>query len=521
LIQYHQATALREAGKLEEARALFDTVTRNVQDRPEGWDAALRAGQCQKEQGEKRIADGRKMLASTNKPEDRAKAEKLISDGVNDLRSAVAYLANQEGPLKSRKVEGDAKAVLDRTRSRLMYEAAWGWRAVADIEIEAAREKLRLERLEKRRADLSKGRPAGSPPPQVTVARVRLSEVPVQPAETQARTAYENLIKTFPELAVNADARFELAELQAMRGGHAAAIKMLQGALEGEREPSPELTDKIKLRLGACMLDQGTRQIAEAQRKLALGVKPTEKAGLEKQIADGKKKIESAMEQLQAVTSNEKSKVLTHAVYREAECLLQLGKTDEAIKLLVRFRDVGPYQNVPGLSDRALLRLGAALSEQAKSEPAKTAPAKWEQARGAYQAVIDRTGGNSPWTHEARYGIAWMYQSTGKYGEAVNTYNQVIAGTTTELAARAQLNIGLCRLAEKKPTEAVAALLVVPFTYDYPEVNALALLEAARALHEDKKTGQAVNLLKRVIRDYPESPQAAAARKQLTDLGES
>src|SRR5262249_11048874 len=152
----------------------------------------------------------------------------------------------------------------------------------------------------------------------------------------------------------------------------------------------------------------------DAQRKLALGVKPAEKAGLEKQVAEGKKKIESAMEQLQAVTSNDKSKVLTHAVYREAECLLQLGKTDEAIKLLARFRDVGPYQNVPGLSDRALLRLGAALSEQAKSEPAKTAPAKWEQARGAYQAVIDRTGGNSPWTHEARYGIAWMYQSTGK-----------------------------------------------------------------------------------------------------------
>ena len=62
---------------------------------------------------------------------------------------------------------------------------------------------------------------------------------------------------------------------------------------------------------------------------------------------------------------------------------------------------------------------------------------------------------------------------------------------------------------------------MVPFTYEYPELSALALVEAARALHEDKKTAQAVALLKRVLRDYPGSPQAAAAQKRLLDLGEA
>jgi len=64
-----------------------------------------------------------------------------------------------------------------------------------------------------------------------------------------------------------------------------------------------------------------------------------------------------------------------------------------------------------------------------------------------------------------------------------------------ELAARAQLNVGMCRMAQKRYADAGAALLVVPYTYDYPELNALALLEAARAFSENKQPGQAVRLL--------------------------
>jgi predicted negative regulator of RcsB-dependent stress response len=62
---------------------------------------------------------------------------------------------------------------------------------------------------------------------------------------------------------------------------------------------------------------------------------------------------------------------------------------------------------------------------------------------------------------------------------------------------------------------------VVPFTYDYPELSALALLEAARAFTESKQNDQAVKLLRRVVRDHAGSPQAEAARKKLTEMGES
>ena len=88
----------------------------------------------------------------------------------------------------------------------------------------------------------------------------------------------------------------------------------------------------------------------------------------------------------------------------------------------------------------------------------------------------------------------------------------------TELGARAQLNIGLCRLAQKRYAEAGTALMMVPFTYDYPDLGALALVEAARAFAEGKQEAQAVKLLERVLRDYPDTEAARLARKRLAEL---
>src|SRR5262249_23295468 len=229
----------------------------------------------------------------------------------------------------------------------------------------------------------------------------------------------------------------------------------------------------------------------------------------QKQVESGTRDIESAQEQLQPVAENAKSAVVAHAQYREAECLLHLGKSAEAIKRLVQFRD-GPFNGIAGLSDRALLRLGHAYGEARQ----------WDASRQAYEALIARFGA-SPWVHEARYGVGWAWQNQGQYDNAVNAYTQVQNAVATALGARAQLNIGVCRLAQKPYADASAALLVVPFTYDYPELSALALLEAARAFSENKQAGQAVKLLQRVLRDHPGTVHADAAKKRLADLGES
>src|SRR5260370_36447585 len=111
--------------------------------------------------------------------------------------------------------------------------------------------------------------------------------------------------------------------------------------------------------------------------------------------------------------------------------------------------------------------------------------------------------------------MGWALQNMKRYDEAVNLYVQVTGAVTTELGAKAQLQIGLCRLEQKRHPEAATALLVVPFTYDYPEWNAVALCEAARAFTELKQRDQAEKLLRRVIRDHPESKWAGVAKERL------
>lgn len=470
LLQYHQGVALREAGKRREAKDVLDLVVRQSAGRPEAADAALRAGQCLREDGERKIIEAKKRLAQPNlNPADHAAAQKTLDDGTKDVREAVQYLLSQAEQLRQKQPATEARA-------RMLYEAAWGSRMLAEQAIDSARQKKQQELWQKLRDEVAKKTPPGRQPPFVPAPEVPLKLIPLQPAEIEVRKRYQSLIDAFPDLTINADARFELAELLGERGEHDAAIKLLRDALD--KEPGPELTDKIRVRLGDCLLRKG----------------------------DAK----GALAQFEPVAANAKSAMAAQARYRAGECYLHRGDAAEAVKQLAVFRDQAPYQNVPGLTDRALLRLGYALGLLKQ----------WDASRQAYDQVVNRFG-NGRWVHDARYGIGWAYQNQGQFDNAVNTYNQVVNGVATELAARAQLNIGLCRLAQKRYAEASTALLVVPFTYDYPHLNALALVEAARALAENKQTEQAIKLLERVLRDHPDSESADAARKRLAELRKS
>jgi TolA-binding protein len=468
LLQYHHGVALREAGKRTEARAVLELVVRQGYDRPEAGEAALRSAQCLKDDGEAKIAEGRKRLATPNlKPEEQAAGQKLLDDGAKDLRDAVQYLVAQAEQLRQKQPMAEARA-------RMLYEAAWGSRLQAELEIEQAQKKLLQELWQKRREEVAKKTPPGQQPPFVPQPEVPLKMVPLQPSEAQARAHYQTLIAAFPDVAINADARFEWAELLTERGEHDAAIKLLREALD--KEPPPELTDKVRVRLGDALLAKG----------------------------DAK----AALVQFNPVAANAMSPVAPQAIYRAGEAHLALKDPAEAVKRFAAFRDQGPLQNLPSLTDRALLRLGYALGLLKQ----------WEPSRQAYEQVVNRFGGG-PWGNEARYGVGWALQNQGQFDNAVNWYAQVTANTVMELAARAQMNIGLCRLAQKRYAEASTALLVVPFTYDYPHLAGLSLVEAARAFSENKQDDQAIRLLERVIRDYPDTEAAGAARKRMAELG--
>src|SRR5438067_1001349 len=83
------------------------------------------------------------------------------------------------------------------------------------------------------------------------------------PSEKQAHAVYLTLINDFADAPLATDARFELAELYGQRHDYDAAIKLLNDGLD--KEPPPDLTEKIRLRLGICHAAKGNHKAALAQ----------------------------------------------------------------------------------------------------------------------------------------------------------------------------------------------------------------------------------------------------------------
>jgi len=473
LLRYHHGLALQEAGKFAEARVALDTITQLVTNRPITAEAALRSAQCRIAEGRKTIETARQQLVNTGlKPEQIGAANNMIAQGNAALNESAQTLERRSDEFKQSLGNNEA-------RERMYYEAAWAYRSLAEQEVAATRLKLQQDKQKLLQAEADKKAAPGTKSPQVPLPEIARSAVPVQPSEQKARGAYQSLLASFNDSLLSVDARFELAELFTERDEFDPAIKLLKEANDveprGDKLPSPELIDRIRIRLGTCLA--------------------------------AKKDYDPALAQFEAVAGNPKSTLVGQGQYRAAEVLLAKNETAKAIEKLVLFRDKGEFQNLPGVTDRALLRLGYALGLDKK----------WDASRQAYELMIARFGA-SPWVHDARYGAGWALQNAGQFDPAVNWYTQVAAATTTELAAKAHLQIGLCRLEQKRYGDAAAALLIVPYTFDYPELCATALCEAARALVEDKKPEQAERLLKKVVKDYPTTEWAKVAQERLEKM---
>lgn len=444
LLQYHQGMALKDAGKLPEARAIFEQVSRQSADRPEAAEAVLRWGQCLKEEAIAKLTASQKAQTQARHPDESATAQKNVAEAKRAVLEALSFLDAQAEQLKPRAPESDVRA-------RLLHEAAWGYRMLGEIELKMARAWMGQDRA-----------PAAGDQP-----------VPIQPSEQKARERYQAIVAAAPDSALANDARLELAEMYAERGEHDQSVKLLVEALD--KEPVAPMSDKLRLRLGA------------SQAAL--------------------KDLPKALAQFRALAQDPKNPQAVQAQYRAGECYMELKQWAEAVKLFEPFRDKAPYRDRPGVTDRALLRLGHALAYLGQ----------WDPSRQAHEQVVARFG-NGPWVHEARYGMGWAWQNAKQYDQAVHAYNQVVAGTATLTAAKAQLQIGLCRLEQKRYAEASTALLLVPYSYDDPELNAVALCEAARAFAEQKQPAHAEKLLRRVIKEHPQSPWAAVAKERLETL---
>ena len=463
-LQYEHALAIKESGKLPEARTLFESVAKQFAGRPEAVNALWRVGQCQREESAGKLAAARAVLGRPGaKPEELSAANAEVEKHLKSIRQAADAFEAQAGELAK-------KSPGSELHLRMLYELAWCYRVLAESEVEAARQKFQKEAVEKVLGKLEKAGPSTQP---LTAPEPPSTAIPVQPMEKAAQERYERLIAASPDAPLANQARFELAEMQARRGDYGAAQELLVTALE--RNPGPELAERIRVRLACCLLAEGN--------------------------------VKDALNLVQAIAKNPAAPLAAEARYLVAEAYVQQKDWPKATEQLVAFRDQGAFQYRPNVSDRALLRLGHVYSQTQQ----------WDASRQTLEALVGRFG-QSHLADEARFGIGRASQAMKQYDRAIPAYLEVVRRSAAEVAARAQLQIGLCWLEQKNPAEAVKALLVVPFTYDYPECSAAAWCHAGQAYLEMKQTGEAAKAWQRTIKDYPQSQWAKLAHERLNQI---
>ena len=464
--QYAQALALKESGKLAEARTIFEAVAKHFAGTPEGANALWRSVQCAREELTNTMAAYRTLKAQANANADQlSAAQRAASRSLTDLYKA-ADLAKAQGEAFAKTARGS------EAHLRAIYEAAWCYRTLGDVEVDSARDKLAssaVEHVQKRWA----GKQSGEKAPPLSAPSISRRNIPVQASETAADQQYAALIAAGPLTPLAVLGRFELAEMLADRGQDAGAVELLEAAIECS--PPAELAQQVRLRLAACLLT-GNR------------------------AAD-------ALAQIDLVGDKAAGALAGEMRFLSGEAYMQQKNWAMAIARLLPFNTTEPFTRMPGISDRALLRLGHAYAEAGK----------WPESRQAMETCVARFP-RSPWIHEARFGVGWAWQNQKSTNNAISTYTQVVRGTAAKVAARARLQIGLCYMRENKHAEAVTALLGVPYTYDYPDCSAQAMVEAGRAYVALKEPDKAAETWRRVVKDYPASEWARTAKQQLSTL---
>lgn len=479
MLRHEQIVSLKMAGRPARARALCDSLARDFPTSPAAYDAAWRAAQL--------VSDTMTNTAyyaawsAINRRDiqaaDLAVARDNLADSAEELRSMLSDAAARAETL-GRTAPGSPLHCI------ALYETALAGRSLANIENEIAARQKRLDLVARMRERLpQKPVPPGQqPPPPVDIREpaIPLTDLPESPSERTAVDAYAKLIAAAPDKTIAVQARLDLADMHMRRLRYDAALQLAGDALNAN--PPPELLAAVRLRLAAACL--GPEEAKPAMVQLALA-----QAGM-------------------CAGDNDRT-VSAPALCLTAKALARQKDWPKVIEKVRPFMDDGWYiQNVPDLTGPALMLLGRAYMEAGQLDPSR-------QAWGKLLEWLPR----SALFDEAVYCIGLVLEKQGQRDPAVDTYRRIAGGSTSEFAAKAQLQIGLCRSAQNRLPEALDPLLLAATIYEVPEVQAQACFEAAQIQQKLKKPDEASKLLQKVVADFARSPWAQKAKDKLNEMG--
>lgn len=322
-----------------------------------------------------------------------------------------------------------------------------------------------------------------------------------------AASTLSKLLKDTPDYAGAENARYQLAWALLLSDRRKDAVA--EFAKLAKESPESVLAAEAQHHIGEYFYDQKDYDKAavayydamEAAGKTPLGEKAAHKLAWSYYH---KKDYPGALQ-----TFNYQAKTFVNgplkadAQFMIAECLFEQKKYAEALKA---------YGEVQGLTNKDFLALTLLHAGEAAGQLKQ-----WEESlkwlsRGSEQLP------DSKYLPQILCEQGWALQNMERPDEALNLYEQVIAKTGTETAAKAQFMIGEIQFAAKQHAEAVKSYFKVIYGYSVPRWQSEASYEAARCFEVLGKPTQAVKMYEELVTKFPDADTVPAAKERLAEL---
>ena len=324
---------------------------------------------------------------------------------------------------------------------------------------------------------------------------------------TEAATTLSKLLKDSPEYAGAENARYQLAWALLLSDRRKDAVA--EFAKLAKESPKSTLAAEAQHHIGEFFYDQKDYDKAavayydamEAAGKTTLGEKAAHKLAWSYYH---KKDYPGALQ-----TFNYQAKTFINgplkadALFMIAECLFEEKKYTEALEA---------YAEVTDLTNRDFQALMFLHAGEAAAQLKQ-----WEQSlnwlsKGSQQLP------DSKYLPQILCEQGWALQNLQRPDEALRLYDQVIAKTGTETAAKAQFMIGEIQFAAKQHAEAIKSYFKVIYGYSVPRWQSEACYEAARCFEVLGKPTQAVKMYEELVTKFPDAETAPAAKERLAEL---
>ena len=165
-------------------------------------------------------------------------------------------------------------------------------------------------------------------------------------------------------------------------------------------------------------------------------------------------------------------------------------------------------QELARFQQQALLRIG---ETEARLE-------QWSASQKAYEQFI-KANPKHILIRTAFQGLGWAMQNQEKYPGAIESLEKAVAaGTRDDVGARAQFLLGECYLEQENYDKAIIEFSKVESLYAFPAWQSKAAYEMAQSLLRKDDRDGARRQFQRLVKSYPDTPAATAAKSALQRL---